>query len=562
MTRVCATETGRSRLIDAVMSAVLGILTSAAFSCSGEDVALRIDLFFGLRAVGAGVLLYALFRLARNVLSWVAGSSRFDTLVRLAVDSRRWPAGIGIVAGILLLCWAPYLVCAFPGNIYMDTSVQMDWYMRFVDTGNPHSISLHHPLVETMLFGWVMSTALQATGSFQVGIFILVVAQALCTALTFSLLISFARRRWQSSSMVIVLMFAFVALVPLVPIIICTVSKDSFFSWVYVLFLIGLIDIIRSCRDQEKPWGVSIALLAVGSVLSCVTKNFGIYVVVLALLALLLFGKVGKAVRLKVVVPVLAGTLIAAALVFVAPKAIGFYSGGMEEPLSLPFQQTALTLIRHGDEMPDDEKEVIDKVIDVETIADDYEPASADGVKGYSPKGARNDYVRYMVVWAKQGLRYPADYLDAFLGLEAPLFSPAPLKQIFDSGWTTNSDYFPDGYDEKSPFNTEASAGLRAFYLWLIDVPILNVLFMAFSYGVFVPCLLLGVVLSSSQKRAWIPVLVAVFVSLAGLMLSPIVAGHTESTRYFMPFVYSVPVLLVLCTSLLRSSYLTQIEES
>ena len=52
-----------------------------------------------------------------------------------------------------------------------------------------------------------------------------------------------------------------------------------------------------------------------------------------------------------------------------------------KEMFSLPFQQTARYVKEYGDEIPGEEREVIAKVLDYDSLAEIYEPMTADPVK-------------------------------------------------------------------------------------------------------------------------------------------------------------------------------------
>lgn len=52
-----------------------------------------------------------------------------------------------------------------------------------------------------------------------------------------------------------------------------------------------------------------------------------------------------------------------------------------KEMFSLPFQQTARYVKEYGDEISEEEREIIAKVLDYDSLAEIYEPMTADPVK-------------------------------------------------------------------------------------------------------------------------------------------------------------------------------------
>lgn len=538
---------------DLLLALLLGICSSAAYDCLGSYGGCKIDLLFAARALVLTILIYVLLFILRSILSHSHESLFPHGLVAPFVKQRyRAQHGLILMTLLFLLCWLPYLIMLFPGNIYMDTSYQLGMYEQFAESGDAKALNTHHPLFDMFVFGFVADTMSNITGNYRMGIFILTLMQAICSAFSFSLAIIYANRRWHCPKIVICSMVIFFALLPLLPILICSISKDSFFSWIYVLFLVSVIDIILSFRKDDRPDRRSLALLCASSGLMCCTKNFGIYVALGTLIALALCRSKCIKKTFRIVLPAILCAILASGFAFVLPKAFGVNGGGMQEALSVPFQQTALSLIRHGDEMSPDDKEIISRVIDIDTIEEDCTPQSADGVKGYSPKGSRADYLLYIKTWLKQGFLYPKDYLDALVSHEASLLTMTPIRQIFDSSWTTSTPALPEGYNTKPEFNVEASLGVREFYNWIIEIPILNVLFISFTYAFFIPLLLICSICRSARPRVFLPVIAATLITLAGVMLSPIPANHFEATRYLIPLVYTAPILIALSSLVLQ----------
>ena len=97
-------------------------------------------------------------------------------------------------------------------------------------------------------------------------------------------------------------------------------------------------------------------------------------------------------------------------------KFTGIVPGGKREMLSIPFQMTARYVKEHPDDITEEESEVIDKMLYMETLAERYDPVSADPVKGFAFYEIHNtpDYLDYIRVWFRQGCRHPGSYVNAF----------------------------------------------------------------------------------------------------------------------------------------------------
>lgn len=93
---------------------------------------------------------------------------------------------------------------------------------------------------------------------------------------------------------------------------------------------------------------------------------------------------------------------------------LGIQKGGMQESLSIPFQQTARYLKLHPDDISEAEKETIGKVLNVDNIADLYNPLLSDPVKS-TFHGSKSDLLEYFKVWFQLFFRHPITYADAAL---------------------------------------------------------------------------------------------------------------------------------------------------
>ena len=69
---------------------------------------------------------------------------------------------------------------------------------------------------------------------------------------------------------------------------------------------------------------------------------------------------------------------------------------------SLPFQQTARYVKEYGDEISEEEREIIAKVLDYDSLAEIYEPMTADPVKTTYRSGSAGDLTAYFKVWLKE----------------------------------------------------------------------------------------------------------------------------------------------------------------
>lgn len=534
----------RQRVLIILFSVLLAFCCSAAYDCM-NDAALRFNLFFIIRWFVISLILITCFSLVLIGIrhAWTPPLRRIASLLFGKGKSHSFIA----TAAILFICWLPYLIAFFPGNLFMDTSGQLFQYIYFQDSGII-ALNSKHPLFDTFVFGFIIDSVFSLTGNIHFGVFTLVLFQFICTIASIATFFVFANFKWECPLTILVILFLFCVFCPLFPIIACGVSKDSFYSWVYVLFFIAFLDIVICKTNGSRCPSSSIALLSASSFLMVLTKNTGVIIAFVSVTSLIpLFWQYRQQLY-RIVLPALICVVIAGSLTYALPKAIGIKGGGAQEMLSIPFQQTALTLIKHGDEIPSDELEIISKVIEVESIETNYWPRNADGVKGYSPRAGSSAYADYIKVWFIEGFRYPKEYLEALVIQESPIFSDRPIVLTFTSNWTSTHELLPAGYNEKSEFNEHASDFVKSLYQWYCGVPVLKPFFITFFYAIFIPALLFISLLITRRMRTGYPIIVMILVSLAGLFVSPITGDHFEATRYLMPFIYTSPIVITMCS--------------
>lgn len=149
--------------------------------------------------------------------------------------------------------------------------------------------------------------------------------------------------------------FVFLALCPLVPINVCAIFKDAFFSWAYLFFLLSVLTILDKGKSVKY-----IAAFTIVALLISLTKKIGIYVSVATCLGIAAAcWKQGMKAVLSMVVP--AVTCIGIVSI-VLPGLLGttnIQKDGEQEMLSVPLQQSALAYMNHGSSMTEEEIAVL-----------------------------------------------------------------------------------------------------------------------------------------------------------------------------------------------------------
>ena len=217
--------------------------------------------------------------------------------------------------------------------------------------------------------------------------------------------------------------------------------------------------------------------------------------------------------------------------------------GGIQEALSLPFQQTARYVKEHEEEVTQEEKEAIKGVLAYNKLGKYYNPKISDPVKAtYKKKATTKDLTAYLKVWVQQGLKHPVTYIEATMNQNYYLVYPL----------VENSTV----YDTTAP--DKVSAKKLAEKLGVHEVPMIQkldrwrtgfnkVFFSLPVFGLIASMAFFNLILiylCYHGIRKKIPqmflLVMPLLLSDAIIVLAPVIKGHP---RYAFPVIYSIPIV-------------------
>lgn len=456
------------------------------------------------------------------------------------VPARQWTRkDLLKCAGIILLCWLPILIFLYPGSLSNDTWNQL-WQAMMWRYGS--TLNDQHPVFDTLLFAGIIYSVMKATGSWRIGFFVFVLLQAVITSLVFASSIYYSRNHLHLSEKGSKAMLVIYAIFPLFPFAVQNLSKDSIYSWCYMLFLMFYLEILRTDGALLKSRKRMIQFVIV-CLLCCLTKKTGMYLILACLLFLGLRIHSGNLIGIG-----LASFLLIGSILPLAYSSLRITPGGKQEKYSVLFQQTARYVKEYPDDVTEEEKEAIDNLLVYDGLAERYNPVMADFVKNKAI-GVKDSsvYRNWLKAWAAEGFRHPDSYVNAYFSLVAPFFSDMSCSPVIDSSWHGSlvEEYIPLSAADRPAFSAQTSSLIRNAYESIIRVPVLNLLF---SEGLYVLLIPMFLVIQYSKIRknrifryANLPMLFSI---LFGCLLAPIASG-IEAWRYLVPLIYSAPLELV-----------------
>ena len=427
--------------------------------------------------------------------------------------------------GILLVCWSPYIILYLPGSIPYDGAFQLDMYLGKVP------FTAHHPPLSTWLMGLFFQFG-QWLGSESIGIFFYTFGQTLLLAFAISLSIK-TIIDWHLSRYVAAVAVLYFALFPLWPVYATVLLKDTLYMIFFLLYQLTLIRFF-----QKKQNGKTTVFLFVISLLLVLFRNNGIFIVALTALVFLLFRLPAKKQFFSVSCIVFAVYLCINSLLI---PMLGIQKGSRRESLSVPFQQVARYVKYHGEDITTEERESIARVLDYDSLAENYYPYLSDPVKDtFREEATGQDLKNFFSTWAKLYWRHPKEYWKAFLegaylyaypGHRQEFVMTFPLYQSRHEERMTRIDYAMEQW-----------AGIRNALLHHLkqassSAPVIHYLFRTGFYT-WILILLISYLLyrkRGGRLLCFIPVIVVLLINTA----SPV----NGCTRYSMPIMISLPVL-------------------
>lgn len=427
---------------------------------------------------------------------------------------------------ILLGSYAPFILLSFPGNLCWDAIGQIDQVL-----GNA-AFSSHHPLFHTLLMGGILKLAHSATGSYDAGLFLYILLQAVLLAASLAASIAVLAKRGAKFSLLLVIQIIY-CITPVYSNVVSTALKDVPYSAMMIGYLICFSLLAENPdRIQNGRFTLCFILLQTGVILF---RNNGLYVVCLTGICyfIIFVRKNHPRKRIRLFFSVFGGSVLTAELILILLSQIcGAAPGSKGEMLSVPFQQTARYLQLYRQDLSQEEKAAIEAVLgDVETVAARYDPASSDPVKAlFRKEASAGEIFTYFSVWLRDFFRHPAVYVEAFLVHIYGWFSPS----------VSNSIRYEAAYDliSQDGLFPNASKILIFYYRFLERITPISILENT-GASVWALFFLTFYQKTRNGKTSCI-VTLPLWISLLICMASP---GFFKHPRYAFPILFTMPFL-------------------
>lgn len=462
----------------------------------------------------------------------------------------------------LAVLYIPHAVISYPGIFMGDTWQQIvQAYSELKMTGSlylsPENvlragvyINQNHPVVPTLLLHALLVLGDAVTGSMNTGIALYCGLQVFCqmAAVSFAASVLIRRGLFPLRFAWLIPLYGF--LNPYIHATLFLLTKDIAYAGLFLFLSVNLFRVLSGDRTS-RAW-TGLALSSLGMLLF---RNEALWLLLVSfLLAALLCRETRKAFFIAS-----GGVLLTSLLVFrLLFPLLGFTPGSIREPLSVPFQQTARFVRDYPDEVTESEQAAIDRVIDYNDLADNYDPDLSDPVKNtFRETAASEDLAEYLRAWVRMGFRRPGVYLQAFLNKNYQYFYPGKARlYLYDYSWSTLNYEFANqkiealGRSFSQPESLTADRAMHDDIMALSEeLPLLSVFCTPAFYSWAV---ILAFFWAFRHKKrnliAW-TVLPAFL-----LLLNLFTPANAYYGRYMLPVVISLPFLPAFLKGLSRDS--------
>lgn len=270
--------------------------------------------------------------------------------------------------------------------------------------------SNHHPWMHTLLIKLIYTIGFRLTGSMLIALSLYTLFQMCVLAGSVWYFIS-TLRLFRVKPKICLLITLFYALIPYHAVFSVTIWKDILFAAALLCFSCSML---RFLLKKSLPILHLIIFVLTGLML-CLFRSNGWYAFLLCFPLLLLYFRKKK----KTVYPVVFTIFMLSVLIkWPLMNALHVTQPDLVESLSIPIQQVAAVLCNDR-ALTDEELELIENVVDLTYIKDLYVPFFADNMKELvragHPEYLEDHKQEFLKLWAALGLRYPGDYLTAYI---------------------------------------------------------------------------------------------------------------------------------------------------
>lgn len=438
-----------------------------------------------------------------------------------------------IIALLMILCWCPYFLTYFPGNLSVDS------YSSIAQSIGGELWNNHHPVMFT-LFVKICLTVGNLFGSLEAGVCIFSLLQMTMLSLTLSYCLEWMRQKC-IPFIIRVASFVFFGFSPLIAMYSCTMWKDILFSCWCLLLAMTVFDIVQYESDRMLAHPKTLFRLTVLCLLVAFGRNNGIYIVIATLFAL----AVSYRTLWKKTVPVFFVTILSIVLIQ-GPgyDALNILKGHFAESVGIPLQQIGYTVKNDG-YITDEQAAFLNEIMPLDKMKEAYDATSSNGIKfhqDFNNEFLEANKAEFIKVWTELLIQNPGKFVKAYCMQTMGYWQLDTIGYTYVYG---ADDYWIDINERniiQELFNIDLSAGIQnKLPLFYNQTPFVNLLFST-GFPIWLLCISAAVLFVRKRLR-YAQSLVPLLVLWGTLMIAAPTHGefrYVFSMNLAIPFMISV----------------------
>lgn len=449
---------------------------------------------------------------------------------KLVTKFKKNPFKFSIIT--LSIVYLIYLIAYYPGVVGYDPSYQIkevlgipNFYSESAGIVGTSLLTAYNPILHTLFIGYIFKLGL-LLGSANIGIFIYTLIQMSFMIFVLSYSIKFLHQEKVPTAILLIILGLYI-FIPIFPFYALSAFKDTYFALFMVLYIIELCKLIK--YDYKKKDVIRLILI---SICLFFFRHNGILTIILSLPFFLLLKKNRKQIIISLVSILVIFTLYNSLItVFkITPTS-------KREVLSIPLQQTARLVTQKEEIISNEDKEIINKIIDYSVIKEKYNPELSDPIKNtFNNKATNTDLINYLKVWSKYLVKEPRLYFEATLNnMYGYLYPNAQNWYFYHLKYDVLNEVGYDYHYNNLSILRDITYGYGEVFAY---IPIFN-LFVNIGLITWIYLYLIGHLIESKNKK-YILLLLPAFSIILACILGPVNTYY----RYVIPYSFTLPIIL------------------
>lgn len=446
-----------------------------------------------------------------------------------------------VVWAFIFVSWIPAYLILYPGVLSYDMVSQVNSALEGI-TNN------HHPVLHTWLIQVFMKLGDALFSEYEFGIGLLSLLQMLVLSYALTRLIFLLKKK--KVSILIVLLTALLSAIWFMNACMSvTMIKDSLYAAFFVLFACHFTEIATDPSEYSRR-KQNLFVFPVISFLMCALRNNGIHIYIFCLVALLLL-RISQIKKAKAYISLIVVILLPVFMfkIYTGPvfAALDIAPGPIREALSVPIQQLQRVSVNKGNELTDEQTEMMSYYInDYEwmELSERYSPFIGDFAKSlFNSPHYDEDPIAFWKFYLQIGEQFSKEYVVAFLSNTLGFWYPGYYGFSYVMYENYPPEWFAEPLERKSIWDSQI---LKKYYesvcssVFWRDTPVLRLFFVP---G-FTLWFLLYALALAWKKRGFFTKVLPLFLPLIAqygiMILSPI-----ASFRYSWPFCLILPLAFI-----------------